>query len=109
MNYIQYLYYGMLTLCIIYFVLYVTSIIRNFADLLGIKVLTIDPPPSEKDIETPLDDVNQTGSIEQSNPNGESKLEGSKPQNNEQVRKKKTKSNKKPVSDSKETPEKLYI
>lgn len=88
MNYIQYLYYGMLTLCTIYFVLYVTSIIRNFADLLGIKVLTIDPPPSEKDIETPLDDVNQTGSIEQSNPKGESKLEGSKPQSKEEVRKK---------------------
>ena len=31
------------------------SIIINFANILGVKVLTINPVPSSKDIETPLE------------------------------------------------------
>ena len=36
------------------------SIIINFANILGVKVLTINPVPSSKDIETPLEvDIKQ--------------------------------------------------
>jgi hypothetical protein len=56
MSYIGFAYYGILGISAIYFILYITSIIRNFANVLGVKVLSINPPPSTKDIETPLED-----------------------------------------------------
>jgi len=56
MSYIGFAYYGILGISTIYFLLYITSIIRNFANVLGVKVLSINPPPSTKDIETPLED-----------------------------------------------------
>lgn len=73
MSYIQYLYYGALILSMIYFILYIISVIRNFSNILGVKVFSINPPP-EKDIEVPLEDSNKTASLEASNPNRESKL-----------------------------------
>ena len=81
MTYLNYIYYGTFGICFIYFILYLTSIIRNFANVLGIKVLSINPPPSTKDIETPLDEnETQNQDIEKST----SKAETDKASNKKQ-------------------------
>jgi hypothetical protein len=59
MTYVSYIYYGTLAVCLVYFILYLASIIRNFAKVLQIKVLSINPVPSTKDIETPLENETQ--------------------------------------------------
>lgn len=40
-------YYGVAIISFVYFLLYLSSIIRNFATILNVKVLSINPPPEE--------------------------------------------------------------
>ena len=58
MDIIKSIYYGILTISMIYFLLFLSSIIRNFSNILGIKVLVINPVPSESDnMNIPLEDL----------------------------------------------------
>lgn len=55
LNYVEIAYFLVFFFSTKYIILYIASIIGNFSKILNIKVLSINPPPPEKDIETPLE------------------------------------------------------
>ena len=60
MMYLSSVYYGVTIISLIYFLLFLASIIRNFANILGIKVLKINLPPQEKIAEISNDELDDS-------------------------------------------------